>query len=148
MICTRCTLVESPDLFNLHGKLKIAWWSKIYFQNFVIMDPIHIEAPPIIRPLSPALETVAIKELNENPARLADDLLTLRRWIWSQPHLKARTNDQFLLAFLRGSKFSLERAKQKIDRYYTLKAAIPEVFNEQRQSDDPLVLEIVRMGYE
>ncbi|KAL9922731.1 retinol-binding protein pinta-like isoform 1-T3 [Glossina fuscipes fuscipes] len=110
------------------------------------MDPIHIEAPPVIRPLSPALENVAIKELNENPARLAEDLLILRRWIWSQPHLKARTNDQFLLAFLRGSKFSLERAKQKIDRYYTLKAAIPEVFNEQRQSDDPLVLEIVRMG--
>lgn len=110
------------------------------------MNPPDADTPPVIRPLTPALQEVAIQELNEKPKELADDVLRLREWILSQPHLKARTNDQFLLAFLRGTKFSMERAKQKIDRYYTLKAAIPEVFNERRLVDDPQVMEILRMG--
>lgn len=110
------------------------------------MNPPTPDTPPVIRPLTPALQEVAIRELNENPKQLADDVMRLRQWILSQPHLKARTNDQFLLAFLRGSKFSMERAKQKVDRYYTLKAAIPEVFNEKRMVDHPQVLEIIRMG--
>lgn len=110
------------------------------------MNPPSADTPPVIRPLSSALQEVAIRELNENPKELADIVLRLRTWILDQPHLTARTNDQFLLAFLRGSKFSLERAKQKIDRYYTLKAAIPEVFNEKRLVDHPQVLEILRMG--
>ncbi|KAM7344535.1 retinol-binding protein pinta-like isoform 2-T5 [Cochliomyia hominivorax] len=110
------------------------------------MNPPAADTPPVIRPLTPALQEVAIRELNENPKQVADDVLRLRQWILSQPHLKARTNDQFLLAFLRGSKFSMERAKQKIDRYYTLKGAIMEVFNEKRMVDYPQVLEILRLG--
>ncbi|XP_054738286.1 alpha-tocopherol transfer protein-like [Anastrepha obliqua] len=110
------------------------------------MNPLSDNIPPVIRPLSPALQKIAGEELNEVPSRVADDVLALRQWIHKQPHLCARTNDQFLVGFLRGSKHSLEKAKQKIDRYYTLKAALPEIFNERRQVDDPLVLEIVRLG--
>jgi len=54
--------------------------------------------------------------------------------------------DQFLLAFLRGTKFSLERAKEKFDRFYTLQGTIPEVFNDRRLATDPQVLDIIRMG--
>lgn len=110
------------------------------------MNPPDAETPPILRPLTPALQEVAIRELNENPKQCHEDVMRLRQWVLSQPHLKARINDQFLVAFLRGSKFSLERAKQKIDRFYTLKAAIPEVFNERRIVDHHQVLEILRMG--
>lgn len=110
------------------------------------MNPSHVDTPPVIRPLTTALQEVAIRELNEEPDKIAKDILIFREWIWTQPHLKARTNDQFLLAFLRGSKYSIEKAKQKIDRYYTLKAAIPEVFNEKRVVDNSQVLEIIRMG--
>ncbi|XP_036230494.1 retinol-binding protein pinta [Bactrocera oleae] len=110
------------------------------------MNPISDDAAPILRPLAPTLQKIACEELNEVPNRVADDVLALRQWIHKQPHLNARTNDQFLVGFLRGSKNSLEKAKQKIDRYYTLKAALPEVFNERRQVDDPLVMEIVRLG--
>lgn len=110
------------------------------------MNPLTVDTPPVFRPLTPVLQEVAICELNEKPEEVADEILALRRWIHSQKHLKARTNDQFLLAFLRGSKYSLERAKQKLDRYYTLKAALPEVFNEGRMVDNPQVLEIIRQG--
>ncbi|EDV98913.1 retinol-binding protein pinta [Drosophila grimshawi] len=99
-----------------------------------------------IRPLRPELQAIAIQELNELPDRLADDIEALRDWVLKQPHLCACTDDQFLLAFLRGTKFSLERAKQKFDRFYTLQATIPEIFNERRLADDPLTLDIIRSG--
>lgn len=99
-----------------------------------------------IRPLKPALQAIAVQELNEVPHRVADDIESLRDWVLKQPHLHACTDDQFLLAFLRGTKFSLERAKQKFDRFYTLQASIPEVFNEHRVARDPLVLDIIRSG--
>ncbi|KAH8380349.1 hypothetical protein KR009_010146 [Drosophila setifemur] len=99
-----------------------------------------------VRPLPEALQKVAIEELNEVPSRVESDIATLREWLQQQPHLCSCLEDQFLLSFLRGSKFSLEKAKQKIDRFYSLQAVIPEVFNEHRLADDPQVLEIIRMG--
>ncbi|XP_017858637.1 PREDICTED: alpha-tocopherol transfer protein-like [Drosophila arizonae] len=99
-----------------------------------------------IRPLKPALQTIAVQELNEVPQRVIDDVETLRDWVLKQPHLQGCTEHQFLLAFLRGTKFSLERAKHKYDRFYTLQASIPEVFNERRLATDPLALDIVRSG--
>ncbi|XP_017041332.1 retinol-binding protein pinta [Drosophila ficusphila] len=99
-----------------------------------------------VRPLKPALLTIAIQELNEIPQQVPQDIEALREWVLKQPHLRACTNDQFLLAFLRGTKFSLERAKEKFDRFYTLQRSIPEVFNERRLATDPQVLDIIRMG--
>ncbi|XP_030377093.1 retinol-binding protein pinta [Scaptodrosophila lebanonensis] len=99
-----------------------------------------------LRSLKPALQLIAVEELNEVPERVADDIRALRAWALKQPHLRACIDEQFLLAFLRGTKFSLERAKSKFDRFYTLQAVIPEVFNERRLADDALVLDIIRMG--
>lgn len=98
-----------------------------------------------IRPLCPELQEKAIKELNEVPSRLADDVKALRDWIAKQPHLRARTDDQFLVNFLRGSKHSLERAKEKIDLCYSIRTSMPGIFT----TEDPLSprnLELIRMG--
>src|SRR5690349_19551560 len=117
-----------------------------------------------VRPLSPALAALAEKELNETPERLVTDLKALREWIKQSPHLRARTDDQFLSTFLRGCKFSLEKAKQKFDLYYTgkltfsredgkfifidfqVRSYMPEVMMNRDPLDDKLQT-IIRLGY-
>lgn len=99
----------------------------------------------MVRPLPPTLQKIAIEQLNEDPARVADDIQALKTWIEQQPHLRARTDDQFLLAFLRGCKFSLEKAKSKIDKYYMLRSKFPDLFA-LRDLDDPKIREIIKLG--
>lgn len=98
-----------------------------------------------IRPLCPELAEKAKKELNEVPDRMAEDVNAIREWLKKQPHLTTRTDDQFLVNFLRGSKYSLERTKDKLDLYYTCRTAMPEMFAD-RDPQLPRNLEIIRMG--
>lgn len=101
--------------------------------------------PPSVRPLSAELAAKAKAELNENAKRVPDDLEALRSWVSKQEHITARTDDQFLIAFLRGCKYSLERAKEKLDTYYTVRSAIPEFF-QQRDPTDAKLQEIIALG--
>jgi hypothetical protein len=87
--------------------------------------------PPNIRPLSPALEKIAREELNEDPSQIPQMLEQFREWIKKSPHLRARTDDQFLISFLRCSKYSLERAKHKLDMFYTIREHSPEFFGDR-----------------
>lgn len=91
------------------------------------------------------LQRIAVQELNEDPATIESDIETLRCWIEQQPHLRARTDNQFLLAFLRGCKYSFEKAKLKIDKYFMLKTKFPELFNLNFEGDNKY-LEIIRLG--
>lgn len=98
-----------------------------------------------IRPLNPELQKKAIDELNEDPERIQKDLNALREWIKKSPHIKSRDDDQFLVNFLRGCKYSLERVKQKFDLYHTLKTHVPEL-TRNRDPTDPKVLNAIRQG--
>ncbi|GBP41118.1 Alpha-tocopherol transfer protein-like [Eumeta japonica] len=98
-----------------------------------------------IRPLSSELAEKARVELNEDPQRLQDDLQHIKDWITKQPHLRARTDDQWLAAFLRGCKFSLERTKEKLDLYYSLRSTAPEITKRIPQ-DDPKFTDILNLG--
>ncbi|XP_037944184.1 alpha-tocopherol transfer protein-like [Teleopsis dalmanni] len=81
-----------------------------------------------LRDLPSALAKKAALELNENPADTPYFLNALREWVEQQPHLKSRTCDQFLIAFLRASKFSLEKAKNKLENFYTYRSLMPDLF--------------------
>ena len=98
-----------------------------------------------IRPLSPALAALAAKELNETSDRLAIDLKALKEWIRQSVHLTVRMDDQFLVTFLRGCKYSLEKAKQKLDLYYTVRSCMPEVMMNRDPFDERLQV-IIRLG--
>lgn len=81
-----------------------------------------------IRPLSAELALKAQEELGEVPDRISEDIEALRTWISKQPHLKARQDAQFLVAFLRGCKYSLEKTKLKLDNFYAMRGAVPELY--------------------
>ncbi|XP_037941409.1 alpha-tocopherol transfer protein-like [Teleopsis dalmanni] len=97
-----------------------------------------------IRPLNEELKAIAKNELNEVESRIVEDISTLRTWIQKQPHLRARTDDQFLVTFLRGCKYSIEKAKSKIDYYYTIKALLPEIFVNLQMTEE--FVEFARLG--
>lgn len=99
-----------------------------------------------IRPLSEELQKVACDELNEVPERLADDIEAIRSWIKQNTHIKSRETDQFILTFLRGCKFSLEKAKKKIELFYTARTQTPEFFS-NRDVNDKILQEIMDCGF-
>lgn len=98
-----------------------------------------------VRPLTKELQEIACNELNEVAERVPQDLKEFKEWIEKQPHLKARTDYQFLISFLRGCKYSLEKAKTKIDMYYTLKTKYPDFYTIPNILD-PKVEELVSLG--
>lgn len=81
-----------------------------------------------LRPLNDVLQKMAIENLNEKPEQIEGNLQAFRKWIAEQPHLKSRTDDQFLVAFLRNCKYNLEKAQQKLDNYYAYIEKSPELF--------------------
>ncbi|XP_030387039.1 alpha-tocopherol transfer protein-like [Scaptodrosophila lebanonensis] len=85
-------------------------------------------APTKLRPINSDLRQIAQVELNEIETRIESDIGALRVWLAKQPHLRSREDEQFLVAFLRGCKYSLEKAKSKIDHFYTIKTMMPELF--------------------
>ncbi|KAG5672153.1 hypothetical protein PVAND_002306 [Polypedilum vanderplanki] len=98
-----------------------------------------------IRPINEDLQRVAREQLFEDPTQIPAMINQLREWIKKSPHLKSRTDDQFLLSFLRGCKYSMERAKQKLDMFYTLRHHSPE-FMQDRDPEKLRVAEILKLG--
>lgn len=87
-----------------------------------------------VRPLCKALAVKVSRDLNEVPARVPEDIETLREWLLTQKHLRTPLDDQFLITFLRGCKYSIQKAKEKIDLFFTVREEIPELYRNR----DPL----------
>lgn len=97
-----------------------------------------------MRPLSPTLAEIAKRDLNETPDRIQQDLYILREWIRQQRHLRARTSDEFLIAFLRRCHFSLEETKKRVDHFFSYYNVFPEVFKNRYISSR--IFDINRLG--
>lgn len=98
-----------------------------------------------LRKLSDDLQKVAGDELHEVPERIQADVDALRSWLSQATHLKSRDDDQFLVTFLRGCKYSLEKAKKKIEMYYIARTGTPEFFS-NRDTADKFIQEIINIG--
>lgn len=80
-----------------------------------------------IRPLNSELQKIAKEHLNESPEKIEECIKQLREWIKNSSHLRARTDEQFLIAFLRFSRYDLSKAMNQLDKFYTLRTSIPEI---------------------
>ncbi|KAL5965029.1 Clavesin-2 [Taenia solium] len=77
-------------------------------------------------PLSSIYKRRAAKELGENPDQVSAHLQSFRRWLASMPHLKCTTDDLFLLAFLRHSKYNHLKAQCRLDKFCTFRTSPTE----------------------
>jgi hypothetical protein len=98
-----------------------------------------------IRELSPELQKIAYEDLNEVPERIPEVLNQFKEWIRKSPHLKVNEDDQFLVNFLRGCKYSLEKAKHKLDLFYTVRTHAPDLIA-NRDPLEKMSREILKLG--
>ncbi|CAK9824511.1 Alpha-tocopherol transfer protein-like [Anthophora retusa] len=82
------------------------------------------------------------KRINEevpvDPEMRKRDIIAIREWLAKQPHLPNHMDDARLERFLFGCKNSIERCKLILERYFSVRTAIPEFFAVR----DPLSREI------
>lgn len=80
----------------------------------------------------------ANEHLNEDESAYNDSIKEIKEWLNTQPHLHARTDTVNIVRFLRGGKFNIERTKNKIIEFYTLRGSTPEWYLNR----DPLLPEL------
>ncbi|XP_005187769.1 retinol-binding protein pinta [Musca domestica] len=98
-----------------------------------------------VRPLSPKLQKIAIEELNEDPLKIPGFLYDFKNWIKEQKYLHVRhDDDQFLIQFLRASRYDLQEAEKKLDYFHAFRTRYPEFF--ETNVDSPKVRATHELG--
>ncbi|XP_013395981.1 alpha-tocopherol transfer protein-like, partial [Lingula anatina] len=78
--------------------------------------------------LTPELQDKAKNELNEDPEWRSKDVAALRDMVNKYTGLKCRTDDAFLLRFLRARKFDHQRAFDLLLNYFKKRKENPDIF--------------------
>ncbi|XP_022291415.1 alpha-tocopherol transfer protein-like isoform X2 [Crassostrea virginica] len=91
--------------------------------------------------LPPDLLQKAEKELNEKPEWRSRDIQALRDMVKKNKDLQIRTDDAFLLRFLRAKKFEYDRSYNLILSHFQMKKENPKLFENLRPSAVKHVLE-------
>ncbi|GAB1870036.1 Alpha-tocopherol transfer protein [Camponotus japonicus] len=86
----------------------------------------------------------AAKVLNEHDENRETAIVEIKRWI-QENDLRARTDDLFILRFLRACKFNLEKTKAKMQNYQMQRAKIPEWYG-NRDPLQPKLQELLDLG--
>ncbi|KAJ3652346.1 hypothetical protein Zmor_018321 [Zophobas morio] len=82
----------------------------------------------ILEKPSAQLQMLIRTKCNENVETRNQDLENIKEWLRKQPHLPDTWDDEMLLAYLRNCNFSLEKTKTKLDKFFSIKHALPEIF--------------------
>ncbi|XP_012222900.1 retinol-binding protein pinta-like [Linepithema humile] len=82
----------------------------------------------VTRELTIKEKEYAAANLNETDENREKAITHIRHWIQENDDLCARTDDFFILRFLRVCKFDIEKTKTRIRNYYKLRFDLPEWF--------------------
>ncbi|XP_065226867.1 retinaldehyde-binding protein 1-like isoform X2 [Planococcus citri] len=74
-------------------------------------------------------------ELNEDPEKAKENMKLLAKKLADDKTLNSRTDDVFLMAFLRGRKHNVDSAHKLIKTYYEMKHAYPEFYRDALPSE-------------
>lgn len=99
-------------------------------------------APPL--PLPPPWAEKARVELNEDPAQAARNVAALRRKVLEEGEKKglyARTDDTFLLSFLRARKHNVDHAFKTLKEYYRMTKQHPTYTEDSIPSEKPFIFD-------
>ncbi|XP_067010929.2 alpha-tocopherol transfer protein isoform X2 [Anabrus simplex] len=77
-------------------------------------------------------------ELAMNPDTIERDVAYLKEWISKQPHLPNGIDDRFLRNSLIFRKNSLEKVKESVDLFYSVKSLAPELLSNRDPFDPAL----------
>ncbi|XP_068901094.1 alpha-tocopherol transfer protein-like [Tenebrio molitor] len=67
--------------------------------------------------------------LGTTQIRVDEDVAALKSWAKTQPHLPEIPSEKLILTFLKLSKWSTEKAKKKIDAFYTIWCRLPSLLH-------------------
>ncbi|XP_068915656.1 retinol-binding protein pinta-like isoform X1 [Tenebrio molitor] len=70
------------------------------------------------------------KKFNKTQESVSEDVQIVRKWLQTQPHLPEIMSDIAINKFLMLNKFSIEKTKQKIDMYYTIRSLLPDMYDQ------------------
>ncbi|XP_050428173.1 alpha-tocopherol transfer protein-like [Adelges cooleyi] len=81
------------------------------------------------------LEKLKAEEFYQPPERIEEDVTQLMEWLTKQPHLPDVTDRKWLSHFIIGCKYNLQRSKQVIDAYFTVREELPDFFGGLSEQD-------------
>jgi len=74
------------------------------------------------------LDFIKNEECYQPPEKLEQDITQLIQWLSKQPHLPNITDRKWLLHFIIGCKYNLQKSKQVIESYFVSRVEFPELF--------------------
>ncbi|RZB39799.1 alpha-tocopherol transfer protein-like [Asbolus verrucosus] len=81
-------------------------------------------------PVNENVVTEILKLFDRTEETLMEDVIYLKQWMEGQPHLPEILDEHRIRNFLTLNKCSVEKTKQKIDMYYTIRSLIPDMFED------------------
>ncbi|KAK9871003.1 hypothetical protein WA026_009963 [Henosepilachna vigintioctopunctata] len=87
----------------------------------------------------------AIETLHETKENRKRGMQAIKSFASKNPHLHIRTEDKYILPYLRNCKFDIEKTKEKLKNFYKMKRDRTELF-ENRNPHLPELKELARMG--
>nr|XP_018909412.1 PREDICTED: uncharacterized protein LOC109038699 [Bemisia tabaci]XP_018909413.1 PREDICTED: uncharacterized protein LOC109038699 [Bemisia tabaci] len=81
-----------------------------------------------------------IKATETTPQRLEDGVQQLKVWLTKQPHLPNVDDEEWLATFLCHCKLSVEKAKHKLDGYFSVRNKYPHILKNRNPIDPEIIL--------
>lgn len=75
------------------------------------------------------------KATETTPQRLEDGVQQLKVWLTKQPHLPNVDDEEWLATFLCHCKLSVEKAKHKLDGYFSVRNKYPHILKNRNPLD-------------